>query len=108
LSKCSCDFIHSIAPFLSFCAIPVSRLCCRRAPAALPHSAPAADALRLRVQVLLSPFFEKKSGVSPSKIRGEWLEEAGKPPADGSGAGLPKEFLPSLPGFSKQINAFSK
>ena len=36
------------------------------------------------------------------------MEEAGKPPADGSGAGLPKEFLPSLPGFSKQINAFSK
>ncbi len=35
------------------------------------------------------------------------MEEAGKPPADGSGAGLPKEFLPSLPGFSKQIDAFS-
>ena len=35
------------------------------------------------------------------------MEEAGKPPADGGGTGPPKEFLPSVPGFSKQISAYS-
>lgn len=35
------------------------------------------------------------------------MEKAGKAPADGGGTGLPKEFLPSVPGFSKQISVFS-
>ena len=35
------------------------------------------------------------------------MEEAGKTPAYGGGEGLPKEFLPSVPGFSKQISVFS-